>query len=175
MSQNFSKEWSLLSDEMRGKIASLQMKAPVPLGAIASSLGLVVKLSTLPVGVSGEIRPDPDAPKGFTIKVDRHEIKERQRFTLAHEIAHFLLHADLIENGLSDDVLYRSKLSNRREAEANRLAADIIMPLSLIREWMKQFPSSPPENYLDAIATYLGVSSLALKVRLETAGKINDV
>jgi IrrE N-terminal-like domain len=171
MTQRFSKEWLLLDEITKSKILSFHSSAPVPIGAIASSLGLIVKISTLPVGISGEIRPDTAAPKGFTIKVDRHETKERQRFTLAHEIAHFLLHPDLIKNGLSDDVLYRSSLSNRKEAEANRLAADLVMPMSLIEEWMEQFPNSSLETHIDALAKYLGVSAVALKVRIETAGK----
>ena len=171
MSHRFSKEWLLLDEVTKSKIASFHSKAPVPVGAIASFLGLIVKISTLPIGISGEIRPDTTAPSGYSIKVDRHEAKERQRFTLAHEIAHFLLHPDLIKNGLSDDVLYRSTLSNRKEAEANRLAADIVMPMSLVGEWMKQFPNSLPESHIDALAEYLGVSTVALKVRIETAGK----
>jgi Zn-dependent peptidase ImmA (M78 family) len=30
----------------------------------------------------------------------------RQRFTLAHEIAHYVLHRDLVENGIVDDTMY---------------------------------------------------------------------
>jgi IrrE N-terminal-like domain len=171
MSKDFSQEWTQLPNETRVKIRTFHTSAPVPIGAIATELGLVVKLSTLPVGISGEIRPDPSASSGFAIKIDRHEAKERQRFTLAHEIAHFLLHRDLIKNGLSDDVLYRSSLSNRKEAEANRLAADLVMPQSLIDEWIEQFPNSTPAVQVEALAKYLGVSTVALKVRIETAGK----
>lgn len=166
MNTGFSKEWYSLDGTIRTQIASFQIRGPVPVGAIASSLGLIVKLSTLPVGISGEIRPDPNARNGFAIKVNRHEAKERQRFTLAHEIAHYLLHPDFIKDGLSDDVLYRSSLSNRKEAEANRLAADILMPNVLVQEWMKQFPDSNIESHLDDVAKYLEVSKLALGFRI---------
>jgi hypothetical protein len=162
---NFSKEWLSLDATVRKTIVDSQVKAPVPVGAVAKALGLSVKLATLPVGISGEIRP---SSSGFVIKVDRHEAKERQRFTIAHEIAHALLHKDLIleNNGLSDDVLYRSSLSNRREAEANRLAADIVMPWSLVEQWMKQFPDSSLEDKVDSIAAYLEVSKIAVQVRI---------
>jgi IrrE N-terminal-like domain len=171
MKTGFSKEWHSLDEAKKSKITSLQNNGPVPIGAIALSLGLTVRLSTLPVGVSGEIRPDPNTESGFAIKVNRHEAKERQRFTLAHEIAHFLLHKDSIKDGLSDDVLYRSSLSNRKEAEANRLAADILMPVVLVQEWMKQFPDSKIELHIDDIAKYLEVSKLALGFRIGAAEK----
>jgi IrrE N-terminal-like domain len=171
MNTGFSKEWHSLDDATKNQISSFQFKGPVPVGAIASSLGLIVKLSTLPVGISGEIRPDPNAQNGYAIKINRHDGKERQRFTLAHEIAHFLLHKDSIRDGLSDDVLYRSSLSNRKEAEANRLAADILMPIVLVQEWRKQFPVSKIELQIDDIAKYLEVSKLALGFRIGAAEK----
>jgi hypothetical protein len=166
-----SKEWHSLDVATKSIIELFQASGPVRVGAIADSLGLVVKLSTLPVGVSGEIRPDSRARSGYVIKVNRHESKERQRFTLAHEIAHFLLHKKDIKDGLSDDVLYRSALSNRKEAEANRLAADILMPASLVQEWMKQFPNSKTDAHVEDIARYLEVSSLAFGFRIGAAEK----
>jgi IrrE N-terminal-like domain len=167
MNSRLSKEWLGLSEVKKSTIAAQQVSAPVKVGEIAKALGLSVKLATLAANVSGEIRPDPSAGSaGFLIRVDRHETKERQRFTVAHEIAHYLLHKDLIESGLSDDVLYRSNLSNRKEAEANRLAADLVMPWSLIDDWMEQFPSGTASQYAEQLALHLGVSKIALQVRL---------
>ncbi|MCV5491602.1 ImmA/IrrE family metallo-endopeptidase, partial [Escherichia coli] len=61
--------------------------------------------------------------------MNQHDMQARRRYTLAHEIAHFLLHRHLLRDGITDDVLYRSSQSSQIEAEANRLAADIIMPM----------------------------------------------
>src|SRR6185437_7044968 len=108
--------------------------APVQLTAMASALGIPVYMSTLPPSISGLIEPDDTSSSGFRIRLNRHEGTERQRFTLAHEIAHFILHRSLIGGGVVDDTMYRSALSSRREVEANKLAAEICMPLALIRE-----------------------------------------
>ena len=62
----------------------------------------------------------------------------RRRFTIAHEIAHFLLHRDKIGDQLSDDAMYRSSLSSDDERAANRLAADILMPMGLIQDYMRK-------------------------------------
>ena len=105
-------------------------EVPVRVGALAKALGLEVVLATLPMNISGMIQPRDD---GFVIKVNRFEPKERQRFTIAHEVAHFLLHKNRILHGVTDSVLYRSRLSSALEAEANRLAADILMPREAVR------------------------------------------
>ena len=92
---------------------------PVPLGALARDLGIEVKLSALEPGKSGMIEQIDD---GYRIKINRYETRERQRFTLAHEIAHFLLHQEKIDEmgGIVHNVLYRSGLPKRKEYEANR-------------------------------------------------------
>ncbi len=106
----------------------------VPLGAIAKDLSLIVKRATLSMKISGEIHPHEEAEAGFIIRINRHEVRARQRFTLTHEISHYLLHKDKIENGIEDNALYRSNFSNTLEAQANRLAADLIMPWHILKE-----------------------------------------
>ena len=136
-------------------------------------MGLSVKVATLPADVSGEIRrvSTAESVAGFQIRINRHEDKRRQRFTLAHEIAHYLLHADLIKDSLSDDVLYRSSLSNRREAEANRLASDILMPQSLIEQISNEFPGQSREALAVKLAHILEVSEIAMKIKLGAAAE----
>src|SRR3546814_18529596 len=58
----------------------------------------------------------------------------RRRFSIAHEIAYFALHRNLIGDGVTDDAMYRSNLSSAVEVQANRMAAGILMPWHLIRE-----------------------------------------
>src|ERR1700712_4212316 len=124
--KRLSDEWNRLSPSTRETILSFQQNIPVRVGDLAKSLGLVVKISTLDVGISGMISPSENS---YKIVINKHEPSYRQRFTLAHEVSHFLLHRDLIGDGISDNVLYRSNLSDATEAEANRLASDILMPV----------------------------------------------
>ena len=76
-------------------------------------------------------------------------------------MAHFLLHCELIGSGIVDDALYRSQLSSQVETEANRLAADILMPYTLIERLQKEGTRS-----VDGLAKVLEVSSVAMKIRL---------
>lgn len=131
-------------------------------GAIAKDLGLTILKSTMPGSISGEIRETEGV---ITIKVNRHDVKERQRFTIAHEIAHFLLHRERLAGGITDDVLYRSRLSDDLEREANRLAADIIMPASLIQEALIMYGTLKPDDRYKKIAELAQVSLAAIKIR----------
>jgi len=156
------REWSRLTAPQREIIERHQASVPIKLSALARDLGLRVVASTLPSGISGEIRPVLD---GYQISVNRHDSTRRQRFTVAHEISHFLLHRDQIGDGITDDVLYRSSLSDSREAEANRLAADIILPREALAARLAETPLAGDE-LVAALAAEFQVSEVAMKIRL---------
>ena len=158
-----SPEWDGLEPGVRASIEAFQDAAPIRLSELARELGVQVKAATLAPGISGEIRPERD---GFVIRVNRHDPPKRQRFTVAHELAHFILHREDIGEGIRDDVLYRSSLSDRREAEANRLAADILMPKTLLDDARE----AAEEKGVGDIALYLAdefaVSEAAMRIKL---------
>jgi Zn-dependent peptidase ImmA (M78 family) len=160
------REWALLSGDVQSLIESYQSAAPIKLAEIAKKLGLKVLSATLPIGISGEIRPAL-GEGNFTIKVNRHDDHRRQRFTVAHELGHYLLHRKEIGNGLSDDVLYRSSLSDAKEAQANRLAADILMPLTLMKSLEEKARSAGVENIVSYLAEAFEVSEAAMQIRME--------
>lgn len=102
---------------------------PVQMVPLANDLGIsVYSVPGWPKDLSGMIKKDANSWSGFAIYVNRDHPVTRRRFTIAHECAHAILHAELIGDGIVDDALYRSGLSNAVEAQANRLAADILMP-----------------------------------------------
>ena len=142
-----------------------QATAPIRVGALAAELGLTVLISELPSGISGKLSRDAANVDRWIIRVNRHEHKNRQRFTIAHEIAHYVLHRDQIRSDLNseltDDTFYRSGLSEKREWEANRLAAEILMPWPLIKTLTAAGKKTPRE-----LAAELGVSESAISIRL---------
>jgi len=150
-----------LAPTVREIIQRHQRSAPVKVGAVAAELGLTVLRSDLPVGISGMLSRDSTDREKWIIRVNRHEHKHRQRFTIAHEIAHFLLHRDEIDEGITDDSFYRSGLSERREWEANKLAADILMPWPLVRSLANEGKVTASE-----LASALEVSEAAMNIRL---------
>jgi hypothetical protein len=162
-----SREWDLLPNDILEAISPLMSQPPIKLSRVADMIGGVrVVAAVLPKGISGEIRPDPDVPGGYLIKVNKNDSARRQRFTVAHELAHYLLHRDQIGDGIEDDVLYRSSLSDSREAQANRLAADLLMPDPLVSEWIDKARSLQIEDIVGFLADKFNVSDAAMKIRL---------
>jgi hypothetical protein len=146
-----------------------QAEVPVRVGRLAGDLGLEVVLSSLGKNVSGLIEPSETAPEGFAIKVNRYETPERQRFTIAHEISHFLLHRDFILTGVVDNVMYRSSLGSKKETEANRLAAEILMPMQKIKDELDRLGLPVGERAARELSSIFKVSVPAMKVRLGIA------
>lgn len=161
-----AREWKRVDDKYVHIVMKHCTERPVKVGALARDLGLEVKSATLPSRISGEIRKSSTAPSGYKIKVNRHEVKTRQRFTIAHEIGHFLLHKQEIGDGISDTVLYRSSLSSSIEAEANRVAADILMPSSLLWRDVDNSSNVNEADKLSRLAELYQVSEIAMRVRL---------
>jgi len=124
-------------------------------------------------GVSGQITREEGH---YLIRVNRHEARERQRFTIAHELAHFLLHKSVIDSspdGIKDNVLYRSGEPERIEYEANRLAADIVMPMALVQKVLQEeFDGVVTEATIESLAARFQVSKAAMEIRLSTFAEV---
>jgi len=95
--------------------------------------------------------------------------KARARFTIAHELGHWRLHSTGAGAHTRfcrpDDVgatLPEITSSKRLESEANRFAAELLMPAELVRTEAQKARLSVP-----ALANTFAVSAAAMQVRLE--------
>jgi predicted transcriptional regulator len=140
-----------------------QQSAPVDVVKLAHDIGINVYQALGANNLSGKIikNPQQGGASGYAIFVNSNDSSKRQRFTIAHEIAHFILHKDAIGDGIVEDALYRSGLSNKQEAEANKLAADILMPWHLINQAM-----NARINTIHDLADIFQVSESAMSIRL---------
>lgn len=161
-----SREYLNLAPEVRADIDKYLSEHPVKLGAIAKRLGVKVLLSTLPRGTSGQIGQENG---DFVIRINRHEAKHRQRFTLAHELAHYLLHRELIvaEGGWSENVLLRSGQPANVEYEANRLASDLVLPSAQLAEATAEYSGPMTPEVIEDLARRFGVSTAAMEIKLQ--------
>jgi Zn-dependent peptidase ImmA (M78 family) len=142
---------------------------PVDVEGLAKALGLSVWERELP-GDSGMLVADHlSGPSGYTIYVNSTDAVNRRRFTIAHEIAHYLLHRNRDTREFKDNRMYRSPgISDSKEAEANRLAADILMPRRIIRRLLDQGIKDPQD-----MALRLKVSPDAMEIRLGLSSKFS--
>lgn len=164
----------LFDDRIREEEAEIVRRftstSPVKVGELATELGLTVTRAPMAPKFSGLIRPSNETPSGFEIRVNKYDIPERQRFTVAHEIAHYLLHRNDICAGVVDNIMYRSNLTSRKETEANQLAADIVMPGDAVaRELERLGGRKSDDDVVTEMANIFRVSVPAMRVRLGVA------
>lgn len=155
---------NLTYPEQLAVIQKHQALAPVQTVALADDLGLKVwHVPNWPDNLSGKIvkSADQGGPAGYAIYVNKGHHINRRRFTTAHEIAHFILHRQFIGDGIVDDGLYRSRLSNSMEAQANKLAADILMPRHLLNQQIANGVTSVKQ-----LADIFQVSESAMSIRV---------
>lgn len=154
------------SKKLREIVAKHQHSAPVKTDDLARDLGLPVEEKPMPEGVAGQIKRDGKTESGFRIFVNEKDSPRRRRFTIAHEVAHFLLHRNLIGDGITDEnegEMYRSNLRNEYEIEANHLASDIIMPVALVRKARADDPAIDWKKLADLFEVSPGAMQIRLK------------
>jgi predicted transcriptional regulator len=151
-------------------ISEYQKAPPVDVDALARALGIKVNYIELDEGIYGSLNRHPTwgGPSGYVIFINKKDPRVRQRFTLAHEIAHFVLHRDLIDSEVVDRAMYRSDLSTAHETQANRLAADILMPGHLLR---REFAETKD---VAVLARRFDVSMAAMEIRLKSLRLIDQ-
>lgn len=105
---------------------------------------------------------------GWHIGVNKYEVSGRQRFTLAHELAHLLFHRSIIEDKMIDGrfsesiKLFRSNESFKHiEMQANQFSADLLMPSDKMRMYWDAFT-------YEEMADKFGVSNYAIEYRGKT-------
>ncbi len=147
---------------VQGVIRRFTDNIPVDIVGLANALGLTVIFSNLGMN-SGEIFRDlrRGGFSGYSILVNENHPRVQQRYTIGHELGHFLRHRDRVRNRLVDDRMYRSGLGETVEREADALAADLLMPRRMIGALRAQGISTPPE-----LATKFDVSLAAMERRL---------
>nr|WP_281414910.1 ImmA/IrrE family metallo-endopeptidase [Aurantimonas sp. DM33-3] len=143
-------------------------RPPVNPESILTALGVRFSTAEMPEGASGDIRRRRSGE--YEVRVNAREGLQRRRFTAAHELAHYLLHRDLIDEHGHLDRLYEVRASNpseplspEHEVQANKLAAQILMPATQVKRYYGM-------EGLNELAARFQVSPAAMRIRLKALG-----
>ena len=147
---------------------------PTPLEQIARSIGAAVRYQPF----QGELSGVAHREKGREgiIGVNSLHAKTRQRFTIAHEIGHLVMHES--EDLHVDErfpIGFRNELSglavSPSEIEANQFAAELLMPLAWIAEDVRTLHIDfESEAAIVTLAKRYDVSVQAMTIRLSSLG-----
>ena len=148
---------------------------PVPIEDVARTLGAEVVFEALDTSVSGLLYRSAD--ERVTIVVNESQNAARQRFTIAHELGHLLLHkgrpviVDHFSRGrlnLRDET--SSLATSREEIDANQFAASILMPADWVHHAVERKADLPPTRLVGALSEEFAVSKQAMELRLMNLG-----
>ena len=98
----------------------------------------------------------------WLIRVNKLHDKKRQRFTIAHELGHYVYHK---EDGQEfvDTTFFRGMTSDNLEYTANKFASELLMPEEQVRQLIDR---ENVRNIAD-LASRFGVSSSAMLYRVK--------
>lgn len=148
---------------------------------IAKRLGIEIDktLSVENIEFSGSITNKNNMPQIWVNPLDGDL---RQRFTLAHELGHYI--NDMLSNGKTEikdtpETLHRGGTSDIREINANNFAGMLLMPkdaiISKANALVDEHPSKsiPAKDFVIEMAKIFHVSKPAMLVRLKKLGIIS--
>lgn len=121
------------------------------------------------------------------IGVNRKDGDRRQRYTIAHELGHYVLHDRSLPfmdpSTARVQVMPRDKLSSQgtdpREIEANIFAAELLMPEDLVRKAVQGHGGlgifDDRDDEIKSLADQFEVSVKAMTIRLVRLGYLEDI
>jgi Zn-dependent peptidase ImmA (M78 family) len=137
---------------------------------IATSLGIGIQKTPTEDGLSGFLYRD-FAKDRTVIGVNALHPENRQRFTIAHELGHFLLHVrsgvhvDPTESG--PHIVFRDGLSSEgtdtAEVEANVFASELLMPAQTV---LKDLEEVGPLDLLDDESMEATLTEFAIRYKV---------
>jgi Zn-dependent peptidase ImmA (M78 family) len=151
-------------------------KPPVRVRAVAKRLGIEIRHEPFEGEISGVLYRSRDSA---IIGVNSLHHRNRQRFTIAHEIGHFLLHEFEVHVDKGYRIVLRDGASSRAtdpsEIEANQFAAELLMPLHFLKRDIPKFMHDlEEETGLEELARLYRVSRQAMAFRLVNLGLISS-
>jgi len=162
--------------EIRKSVGELLEQArvrrpPVPVEKIAVGLGLTIRYAPADEVLSGALIR---RGKEVIIGVNSRHHPNRRRFTIAHELGHYRLHRGV---GFHIDEDFRVNLRDEdsskgvswEEVEANRFAAELLMPTPFLFQDVEKFKNIDKQAVQNLARRYR-VSSQSMEIRLANLG-----
>jgi Zn-dependent peptidase ImmA (M78 family) len=163
-----------LEDQVKGLLDEHGIDGPpIPVDKLARAMGAKIRFSPLDDELSGLVYIKDGVP---IIGLNSLHHPNRQRFSLAHEIAHLHLHREQITSSVHVDKRFTQALrrdatssagTDKIEIEANQFAAALLMPKHILEKLLVDAPIDiEDEKPIEDLAKKFHVSTTTLQYRL---------
>ena len=159
--------------EARELLHRVGADVPVDVETLAKALGVSVVQQDLEDSVSGIL---VIKNRHGIIGVNQNHHPNRRRFTIGHELGHYVLHRENTKVFVdASPVFFRDAASSdgtqSQEIAANNFAAELLMPEDAVREYVgNQLVDVYDDATIRRLAARFGVSVQAITIRLIRLG-----
>ena len=127
--------------------------------------GLLVVDSSLP-------EKKPIFKRDRAVFVNRNDSVAHQRFTIAHEIAHYIFDFDEAKDPTYQKAYITTETDDFAESRASRFAAELLMPRKDFEERFEQMKREQQDSFslsntITNLCNYFGVPATAVELRLK--------
>lgn len=149
-----------IASEIHRQIGDVAL--PIAVEEIAAAVGITNIKDITAEGFEGGLITNPEKSEGL-ILVNNRSIRSRRRFTIGHELGHFLNHWHKPKDGnrfpctATDMLQTKSTRSNREvqmEVEANEFSAEILMPMARFGRDIGRHKGADLDHILDLARNY---------------------
>lgn len=151
-------------------VSKNRISLPVDVGQIARKLDMRIRGGKIHENLFGTLSKNPNEPFIITLNDSIDMTEHRGRFTIAHEIGHYIRqYQDIqVEEGMKTVEERRENLSsttiNKKELWANTFAGSLLMPADIVRHYWSE------GIRFEEIASIFNVSFAVLGARLDHLG-----
>lgn len=154
-------------------------RPPIDLEVLAKQIGADIQYERLESSVSALLVRAADGQARIGVNASHH--RNRQRFSIAHEIGHFLLHSHQPTLFVDGEMIYfrdnaSSEARDKREIQANAFAASVLMPEDLLRADLHGAGIDIQDDVaVKRLAERYQVSPQSLAIRLVNLGLVSGI
>lgn len=141
---------------------------PLDIESLVSRLGIIILKEDGEDDFSGCIEQRSDG--NYYLSVNKYHNIRRQRFTMAHELGHYILHRSRLNEIGRETILMREPTAlTQIEREANDFASELLVPKAVLDSQINK-----GMNQIEDLADFFQVSVPALKYRAIRLGYLRS-
>lgn len=115
--------------------------------------------------------------KAGTVIIDATLLEDKEgrlRFTLAHELGHWLLHKHLFQGSGTSPANLSKEQDTLAERQANQIAVYLLMPKGIVKKAYFAHQATSKGTITEKLADIFDVSRQAMAIRLKECGLVSE-